>query len=201
MRRRTPLGEALEADIIAAELGTDVAFVYNALVRLTAEGLVKRPHEGGFTPMPVTVDLVDNLYHARATIESGVIDAYLASASDEAISEIIRLAKDLFDSEPHTSAELDDFLAANLDFHSAIVGLAGSRQLVSHFRQLSLSTLWRDTYLSDVWQQKTGHPLIPRLAEAISARDTATAHELVRTQVSFVKQAAQNMINQQGGAL
>ena len=66
LRRRTPLGEALEADIIAAELGTDVAFVYSALVRLTAEGLVKRPHEGGFTPMPVTVDLVDNLYHARA---------------------------------------------------------------------------------------------------------------------------------------
>lgn len=200
LRRRTPLGERLEPAELAGSLSTDASFVYNALVRLVAEGLVTRS-EGGYEPTPVTDALVDNLYDARAIIETGVIEGYLADAPDDRLAHIADLAAALAAREPHTSEELDEFLIANLDLHSAIVGLAGSRQLTAQFRALSISTVWRETYASDVWQHKTGHPLIPRIAEAIAGRDVAGARELVRTQVGFVTQAAKSMIAQHGGAL
>jgi len=200
LRRRTPLDERIEPSALAAALDTDASFVYNALVRLVAEGLVMRV-DGGYAPTPVTDALVDNLYDARAIIETGAIEGYLGDAPEERVTEIVRLAADLTSREPRTSEELDEFLVANLDLHSAIVALAGSRQLTAQFRALSISTVWRDTYASDVWQHKTGHPLIPRIARAIAERDVDAARDLVRTQVGFVKDAAKRMIAQHGGAL
>lgn len=201
LRRRTPLGDEVDILTVATDLDADASFVYNALMRLATEGLVNQTGTGGFTPTPVTATLVDSLYDARAAIETGVIDAYLADAAEEDLADIARRARDLTERTPHTSDELDEFLEENLDLHCAIVGLSGSRQLVQHFRQMSVATVWRDTYRSEVWQDKTGHPLIPRIAAALTARDAVTARELVRLQVGFVKNAAKQMIDQHGDAL
>ncbi|PRI10772.1 flavin reductase [Leucobacter massiliensis] len=199
--RGTPLGEPIAVRELAAIVQSDEPSVYNALVRLEAEGLVSREPGGAFVPTPITASLVENLYSARETIESGVIQQYLASASDATIAEITRLAEDLAAREPRNSEELDAFLEANLNLHCAIVALAGSRRLVSQFRQLSISAAWRDTYRSEVWQEKLGHPFIPELTAAIAARDAEEAARVVRAQIAFVVSAAAHMIDQKGGAL
>ncbi|UOQ57094.1 flavin reductase [Leucobacter allii] len=201
LTRRTPLGSALEVAGLAAELEADSAYVYNALVRLVTENLVERTVDGGFAPTPVTEALVRNLYGARATIETGVVDQYLARASDEELAAIAERAAALATAPTSTSAELDAFLEANLEFHCTIVGLAGSRQLVQHFRQLSIATVWRESYRSRMWQDREGHPFIPRIAEALVSRDTPAALELIRRQVDFVTATAIRMITEQGGAL
>lgn len=199
--RRTPLGGPIDIAGVATELGVDASLVYNALVRLVTENLVERTGSGDFAPTPITDSLVDNLYDARATIEAGVIEQYLADADETALRAIADRADRLMGVAVRTSDELDDFLAANLDLHAEIVGLAGSRQLVAAFRQLSVSTVWRETYRSGVWQDRTGHPLIPQIVDALLTRDAAAASSLVRTQVGFVKSAAKHMITERGGAL
>lgn len=201
LRRRTPLGETLDPAFLAREFACDPAAVYNALVRLVAENVVTAGEDGGCTPTPLTAELVDNLYDARASIEAGVLAEYLESALDERIAPIVAQAEALIARSPQTSEELDDFLEANLEFHCSIVGLADSRQLVAHFRQLSIATVWRETYRSDVWRDRTGHPLIPQIAAALTIRDAAGARALVRQQVDFVKQSAKQMIQEHGGAL
>ncbi|MDX2376363.1 flavin reductase [Microbacterium sp. LRZ72] len=201
LRRHTPIGQEISVDELSDHTGSAPTFVYNALVRLATEDLVTRTAAGGFAPTPVSAAMIDNLYGARESIESGVIEQYLADAPEETIAEIVRIAQDLVSRKPETSEELDAFLAANLNLHCTIVGLAGSRQLVSQFRQLSISTVWRDTYQAEVWQDKLGHPLIPELVAAITVRDAENASRIVREQVRFVKKATKHLIEQHGGAL
>lgn len=201
LRRRTAVGSAVVIDAVAEELACSPASVYNALVRLHAESLVDRTPQGGFAPTPVTESLVANLYGARATIESGVIEQYLAAAADAELDAIGARARALAELPTETSDQLDAFLEANLDFHCAIVGLAGSRQLVAQFRQLSIATVWRESYRLQRWQDQTGHPFIERLADALTTRDTEQALRLVRHQVDFVTETAIHMITEQGGAL
>jgi len=201
LRRHTALGEEIRIDDFARELRTESALVYNSLVRLLAEGLVSRLEEGVFTPTPVTEEFVDDFYGARQTIEVGVLDAYLRDASDDRVLDIVRRGRALANSETGTPDGLDAFLRDNIEFHAAIVSLAGSRQLELQFRQLSLATVWRETYQSPLWRNQAGHPLIQRLAVAIENRDADTACELVRTQVSFVTDAAKELIRLGGGVL
>ena len=201
LRRHTALGEEIRIDDFARELRTESALVYNSLVRLLAEGLVSRSEEGVFTPTPVTEEFVDDFYGARQTIEVGVLDAYLHDASDDRVLDIVRRGRALANSETGTPDGLDAFLRDNIEFHAAIVSLAGSRQLELQFRQLSLATVWRETYQSPLWRNQAGHPLIQRLAVAIENRDADTACELVRTQVSFVTDAAKELIRLGGGGL
>ena len=129
------------------------------------------------------------------------IDAYLHDAPDHRVLDIVRRGYALAKSETDTPDALDTFLRDNLDFHAAIVSLAGSRQLELQFRQLSLATVWRETYRSPLCRDQSGHPLIRRLALAIENRDAETASELVRTQVSSVTDAAKKVIRRGGGVL
>ena len=201
LRRAVPAGEAIEVSLLAATLDAEPSFVYNALVRLGAQGLVTRDRTGAFTPTAITADFVDNLYAARQAIEIGVIEGYLEHAPDDALEQITERGVALAESPTDTSAELDAFLEANLDFHCAIIGLAGSRQLAVQFRQLSIAPLWRDTYTSEMWKKQMGHPLIQRLTEALSARDAAESRSIIQSQAEFIRNAARAVIEQRGGAM
>lgn len=199
LRRNAAPGTQMSVPRIAAAVDANPSSVYNALVRLMAEDLVLRSDDGGFTPAAITEALVDNLYRARQTIEAGVIERYLESASDKQLADILGRAEQLTDREVNDSKALDAFLVENLDFHSAIVSLAGSRQLVSQFQQLSIATVWRETYRSPVWHSRSGHPLILSLAQALVDRNVTQARTLVDEQIGLVRRAAKSFIDDRGG--
>lgn len=199
LQRNVAPGTPIQVPDLAVSVDANPSAVYNALVRLVAEGLVRRSDDGDFTPAAITEALVDNLYRARQTIESGVIERYLSDASDEQLTDIVSRAAELTAREVNDSDGLDSFLVENLDFHSAIVALAGSRQLVNQFRQLSIASVWRETYRSKVWNSRSGHPLIASLANALADRDVDRARELVEEQIELVRQAAKSFIADRGG--
>lgn len=201
LRRRTPLHAPIDIAEVASSLRLDPSLINNALIRLATESLVHTTVGGAYEPTPMTPSLVENLYGARETIETGVLESYLESASDEQINGIVRLAGELLGQRPTSADELDAFLDRNLDFHATIVDLAGSRQLTSSYRALNVSTVWRETYQADDWQRQAGHTFIPRLSEAIIARDLPLALAAVREQVEFVKDGAKRIMAAHGGQI
>jgi flavin reductase (DIM6/NTAB) family NADH-FMN oxidoreductase RutF/DNA-binding GntR family transcriptional regulator len=199
LRRKTPLHQPIDIDAVATALRLEPALVNNALIRLATESLVHGIAGGSYEPTPMTVDLVDNLYDARVTIETGVIESYLEGASDEQIIGVRRLGEQVLAMVPATADNLDSFLELNLDYHSAIVDLAGSRQLTSGYRALNIATVWRQTYQAEAWQRQMGAAFLPRITAAIESRDVATAQTAVREQIEFVKAGAKEVIAARGG--
>lgn len=201
LRRRTPLHEAIDITEVARALRLDPTLINNALIRLATESLVHTTEGGAYEPTPMTPALVENLYGARVTIETGVIESYLAGATDERIRAIGRLADDLLAATPASAEDLDAFLDRNLDFHTAIVDIAGSHQLTSSYRALNVSTVWRETYQPDDWQRQAGPSFVPRIAASIAARDVTSALAAIREQVAFVTQGAMQVMSEHGGEI
>lgn len=92
LARRTPLGEPIDVVAIADELRVEPGLVNSALIRLSAENLVKRADSGEFVVTPITVKLVDNFYDARLIMEIGVLESHLDLITPEQFSafEILR---------------------------------------------------------------------------------------------------------------
>jgi flavin reductase (DIM6/NTAB) family NADH-FMN oxidoreductase RutF/DNA-binding FadR family transcriptional regulator len=142
--------------------------------------------------------LVNNALIRLAT-ETGVIESYLEGASDEELIGVKRLGDQVLAMVPATAENLDAFLELNLDYHSAIVDLAGSRQLTSGYRALNVATVWRQTYQAEAWQRQMGAAFLPRITAAIENRDVAAAQTAVREQIEFVKAGAKEVIASRGG--
>ncbi len=201
LHRRTPLGEPIDVDAVAASLRLEPAMIDHALLRLATESLVEKGASGGYTPTPMTAALVDKLYGDRVTIVNGVIERHLCDATDEQLQRIRRLSDLLLTALPTSAATLEQFLELNLDYHAAIVDLAGSRKLTASFRALNVSTVWRETYEADDWQRRLGPTFVPALTEALERRDVAEAQRIVREQVEVVKDGAKRVIAAHGGAV
>lgn len=201
LRRRTPIHTVVDEDELASALRLEPSLIRNALIRLATESLVHLGEGGRYEPTPMTADLVDRLYDAREKVETGVLDSYLPTASDEQAAGITRLAAQVLAMVPATAETLDAFLELNLDFHSAIVDLAGSRQLTAGYRALNVATVWRETYKAEDWQRKMGDAFLPALADAVERRDVAAAQKVVRDQVEFVKKGAKDVIVAHGGQI
>ena len=201
LHRRTPLGEPIDVDAVAASLRLEPAMIDHALLRLATESLVEKGASGGYTPTPMTAALVDKLYGDRVTIVNGVIERHLCDATDEQLQRIRRLSDLLLTALPTSAATLEQFLELNLDYHAAIVDLAGSRKLTASFRALNVATVWRETYEADDWQRRLGPTFVPTLTEALERRDVAEAQRIVREQVEVVKDGAKRVIAAHGGAV
>ncbi|GGD25561.1 hypothetical protein GCM10010915_01900 [Microbacterium faecale] len=199
LRRRTPLHETIDVEVVAAELRLEPALVNNALIRLATESLVHAVDGGAYEPTPMTAELVDKLYGSRETIETGVLERYLADVDDEQLQGVRRLADQLLEIMPTTADELEQFLELNQDLHAAIVDFSGSRQLTASYRALNVATVWRETYEPEDWRSQLGPSFVPRLVEALEKRDVEAARAVVCEQVAFVTQGAKTVIAAHGG--
>jgi DNA-binding GntR family transcriptional regulator len=201
LRRRTPLGEVLDAADIGNALGIDPVLVHTALIALTGEGLVKRADDGTIRPTPITPAFVDSLYDARAAIESGVVEAYLGSADAEDRAELRALGVRLRAGRVETLEELDDFLALNLAYHARLIDLAGSKQLTDNYRHLNVATVWRQTFDAEDWAAQVGNGLLGELIDAVDRGDVDAAKEALRAHTMFVKEGAKAVVTEKGGVV
>ena len=69
--RSLPIGERLDADGLAEELGLSPKSVRRSLARLGGEGLVERDDAGGFFVEPLTFARVEDAFRARLAIQFG----------------------------------------------------------------------------------------------------------------------------------
>jgi flavin reductase (DIM6/NTAB) family NADH-FMN oxidoreductase RutF len=201
LKRQTALGSVLDPVAIAETIRSEPEQVQNALVKLTAEGLVMRNDQGFLEPQPITADITGAAYDGRATIESGVIASHLGRLTDEDVAELRRIVDELEALRAERAGELDAFLALNVAYHDRLVSVAGSAALADAFRRLGIGTVWRQALTAEEWsrQLETGH--VRDLTEALAARDGEAAQAALAAHTAFGKKLARDVVARHGGTV
>ncbi|MGF9660760.1 flavin reductase [Arthrobacter crystallopoietes] len=197
--RRTGAGEDLDISELVSGLRAEPDDVFNALVKLSAEGLVTRTVCGAFTPAPITVAFSDNLYDGRATIEIGVIAGKIGDLDPELVNELTGLAEAMGRKRADASASLQDFLELHSRFHQGLVAASGSAQLEDSYRRLSIAGVWGEAWNDIDWRSRLDHSHLVRLAAALKDKDTDAAIASVHSYTVQAKQFAKIAIESRGG--
>lgn len=140
--RSLPIGRLLSVDAIAEELKLDVVAVAAALLRLSGEGLVHRDSTGAFAVNPVTPEIIEQAFRARAAVQLGAAVLTVGRLSPDELVQLRQLAQDAVPrTGPDGSVDLTAFFTTNAAFHGYAVQLAGSEPLAEAYRRFTVPGL------------------------------------------------------------
>lgn len=199
LSRQTPPGQDLNITALVETLRAEPDDVFNALVKLTAEGLVERTDHGAFAPAPITVDFSDSLYGGRATIEIGVIASRIGDLSEDLLDRLAGITETMGRLRSSEDGGLREFLELHSTFHQALVGASGSVQLLDSYRRLSIAGVWREAWDTRDWRTQLDHAELDQLVAALRAEDLDAAIRSVRDYTAQAKDFARRAIESQGG--
>ena len=129
-----PGSEVSEADI-AERLAVSKTPVREALGRLRADGFVVTFPRRGYQIVPLTIADMNELFDMRRIVEGGCGELAAERITEEELDALEKLADAGLDRNVNTS--LDNFIAANREFHLAIGRATGSKRLYELiFKQL-----------------------------------------------------------------
>jgi flavin reductase (DIM6/NTAB) family NADH-FMN oxidoreductase RutF/DNA-binding GntR family transcriptional regulator len=140
--RRCVLGRPLDVGSLADELAIPPQLAYQALLTLTAEGLVSRRGEGELVVTPVDLRSMEQALRARTAIELGAAELTLGRVSADQLRVLRERAwATAALSTGGRLVDIDAYIATDAAFHEYLVGLAESDTLVDAYRRLSIPTL------------------------------------------------------------
>jgi DNA-binding GntR family transcriptional regulator len=181
-------GARLREESLARQFAVSRTPVREALIMLSASGLVEVEANRGATVLRLTADDVAEVYHLRALLES----ESAALAARRNAPEVADLLAKICDrmSELHAAPAAEQ-LAADTSFHYSIAEAAGSARLHALIRQVSaIPEAYRSSipYTSgDMAEAERQHRGI---AEAIRYRRQAQARALMRSHVVWAGRLA-----------
>ncbi|NKX86857.1 GntR family transcriptional regulator [Nocardia coubleae] len=161
---------------VAAASGTSRTPVREALLRLEAEGFIRRvPHKGAYIPALTDKD-VDDVMGARRVVEEWSITQVAPNpgAVPERLRELVAAQ----------AADTDavEFIAHDLEFHTTVIRAAGNRIMHDFYRSLRDRQMRMGVRIVLDDEQRKNQVLIEHSAivDALAARDTHAAITAVR---------------------
>jgi 4-nitrophenol 2-monooxygenase / 4-nitrocatechol 4-monooxygenase, reductase component len=140
--RRYVLDRPLDVGSVASELQIPPQLAYQALLTLTAEGLVSRRGERELVVTPVDVRSMAQALRARTAIELGAAELTVGHVSADQLRVLRERAWDTAAlSTGGRLVDVDAYIQTDAAFHEYLVGLADSDSLVEAYRRLSIPTL------------------------------------------------------------
>lgn len=181
-------GARLREEILAKQFSVSRTPVREALILLSASGLVEVEPNRGATVLRLTDEDVTEVYQLRALLESESA-ALAARRSTPDVSDLLAKICDRM-GELH-AAPASEQLAADTSFHYTIAEASGSRRLYALVRQVSaIPEAYRSSiaYTSDdMAEAERQHRAI---AESIRYRHHARARGLMRSHVLWAGRLA-----------
>ena len=177
--------EQLPEAALAQAFGTGSSAIREALSHLEQEGLVVSELNRGARVRPVSVDDVIDVYRARTAIEVAAVGVLLQRRDDLDLAALIDAQDCIRDASPVNASEAPsrELIAADIDFHRAMVALAGSPRLSRAHEPLAAESQmllnWHPVY--SVSDYVNDHQ---RLLDALQARDENTG-EIVRAHLQL----------------
>ncbi len=177
--------EQLPEAALARAFGTGRSAIREALRQLVQEGLVITELNRGARVRPVFTDDVIDVYRARTAIEVAAVGALLERPGGFDDAPLQEAQQRIRDASPADGTESPsrELIAADLDFHRAMVSLAGSPRLSRAHEPLAAESQmllnWHPVY--SVTDYVADHQ---QLLEAITARHPA-AGEVVRAHLEL----------------
>ncbi|HTI16757.1 MAG TPA: GntR family transcriptional regulator [Trinickia sp.] len=169
----------LDEKELAEALGVSRTPVREAMTLLEQEGFLRTvPRRGVYIQRKTRREIVEMIY-MWAALESMAARLATLRASDEDIAGLRRIFDDFSGATP--GDHLDEYSDANIAFHQSVVELSKSPLLVEtiknifmHVRAIRRMTIARN----DRAERSIGDHM--RIIEALEARDTERAEQLVR---------------------
>lgn len=126
--------EQLPETTLAQAFGTGRSAIREALRHLVQEGLVVTEINRGARVRPISIEDVIDVYRARTAIEMAAVGAVLERGDSGEVldlSPLHRAQQRILDASPAHASETpsQELIAADIDFHRAMVRLAGSPRL------------------------------------------------------------------------
>src|ERR1700720_3290753 len=165
---------------IANDLGISRTPVRPAMAQLEREGFVRSvPRRGIYVVRKTRAEVIE-LITAWAALESMAARLTTQNATDQEIAELRQMFAKFENGELH--ANLDEYSEVNIEFHQTIIRMSRNRVLIdlaenlfAHMRMIRRRTIGEkdraDRSIRDHMH----------IIEALEARDTARAEELVRS--------------------
>lgn len=169
----------LDERALAADLGISRTPVREAMVQLEREGFVRSvPRRGLYVVRKTKAEVVE-LITAWAALESMAARLITEHAADAEIATLRAMFTTFENGRLH--AKLDEYSEVNIEFHQAIIRMSRNRVLIdlaenlfAHMRMIRRQTIGeRDRADRSIRDHMN-------IIQAIEARDTARAEELVR---------------------
>jgi DNA-binding GntR family transcriptional regulator len=186
-------GTRLREGTLAEQFSVSRTPIREAIIHLSAIGLVEAEPNRGATVLRLTVDDVADVYHVRALLESESA-ALAARRSGAELAGLLGKACDQM-RELH-NAPASEQLAADTFFHYTIAEASGSSRLHALIRQVSaIPEAYRSSIPytgDDMLEAERQHRAI---AAAISQRKKTQAAALMRSHVGWAGKLALERLN------
>jgi DNA-binding GntR family transcriptional regulator len=172
-------GESLPEATLAKAFGTGRSAIREALRHLVQEGLVVTEHNRGARVRALYVDDVVDLYRTRAAIEVAAVTIALERPDWNDVGKLVAAQQRIRDAShaDGQQAPPPELIAADIDFHRVMVGLAESPRLSRAHEPLAAESQmllnWHPVYsLSDYVADHQ------ELLDAIATRDPRTVERV-----------------------
>jgi flavin reductase (DIM6/NTAB) family NADH-FMN oxidoreductase RutF/DNA-binding GntR family transcriptional regulator len=199
--RAIPSGAPVDVDELAVRMNVSAPRVFYALTKLSADGLVARDAATGYRINPLTVFASDQAYDARCTVEIGVAEQTVPTATDEDLEEmrahVEATAQTVIGPEPTLAA----FQRENGAFHEHQFSLSRNHALVEFYRRLGISAISTRALEGHDWQHMVQIDDHAALLQAYRDRDVEAAKEVIHRHNDHAKQVAQEVIEAAGGEM
>jgi DNA-binding GntR family transcriptional regulator len=164
---------------LASDLGISRTPVREAMAQLEREGFVRSVPRRGIYVVRKSKEEVIEMITAWAALESMAARLITEHATSEQIANL-RTMFATFQGGP-VLAKLDEYSEANIEFHQSIIRLSGNSVLISLAENLftHMRMIRRKTIVEKDRVEKSIRDHM-NIIEALEARDTARAEELVR---------------------
>lgn len=161
---------------VAAASGTSRTPVREALLRLEAEGFIRRvPHKGAYIPALTDKD-VDDVMQARRVVEEWSIAQVAPNPG--------RVPDRLRDLIAEQKADTDpvEFIAHDLEFHTTVIRAAGNQVMHEFYRSLRDRQMRMGVRIMLSDEQRKNQVLVEHgaILDALAVRDTEAAIRAVR---------------------
>lgn len=180
-------GELYSAPALAASLGVSATPVREAMVDLTAEGMIESVKNKGYRVTVVSESELDDLAELRSMIEAPAVRAVADSGQ---LSQTVGQQLAAHAEQIVTAARASDllgYLRADRAFHALLLEQFGNRQLVqfatglrSRTRMYGLRNLADDQLVESSLEHQ-------RLLELVQAGDGPGAEELLRRHIGHAR--------------
>jgi DNA-binding GntR family transcriptional regulator len=164
---------------LAQDFGVSRTPVREAMAQLEREGFVRAVPRRGIFVVRKTKHEVIEMITAWAALESMAARLITQTATDEEIASLRRMFATFVGGE--LRAHLDEYSEVNIEFHQTIIRMSGNSVLISLAE--NLFTHMRMIRMKTIGEQDRADRSIRdhmHIIEALEARDTARAEELVR---------------------
>jgi DNA-binding GntR family transcriptional regulator len=164
---------------LAQDFGISRTPVREAMAQLEREGFVRAVPRRGVYVVRKTKSEVIELITAWAALESMAARLVTEKASADEIASLRKMFATFKDGA--LRAHLDEYSEANIEFHQSIIRLSGNSVLISLAENLftHMRMIRRKTIVEKDRVEKSIRDHM-NIIEALEARDTARAEELVR---------------------